>query len=150
MLQVNPVFTDTSRKWCSAMAVAQHYFCLVAFHWVSVLAFDLYITIKKGRRPEEIPKQADQNKKKKSQHPTFLGYFVFSWGFPWSAIFACVTVESLSHSEFHYGNPHHCGVFGDEALLYSLAIPLLVITTVNIGLFILICCHPGLQKQVSI
>ena len=152
LLQVNPHFTEVSSHWCSTVAVLQHYFCLSAFNWVSVLAYDLLTTVKKGRR-QENPARSSQKLTTKcldSSHPRFLTYVIFAWGFPWSAVFACTIIEALQEFDFHYGNHEHCGVFGDEALLYALAIPLTLITTISVGVFILVACHPGLSKPVSL
>ncbi len=126
--QVNPYFTS-NQTVCSVMAIFQHYFCLAAFLWMNVLAYDIFMEayhVHSGHIRDVLRRRGYRD---------LIMYACFAWGLPFSVIVACLTIEVLVGMQFLYGNQEQCGVFGDEALLYSLAIPLVIISLLNMLFF---------------
>ena len=120
------------------MAILQHYFCLSAFFWSNVITFNLWRDI---RRPP-----ADWSPNTNRIFPLYLCY---AWGLPLSVVVACSGVEFMENRfKFKYGNSEHCGVLGDDALVYSLAVPLVMITLSNIGFFVLIVYKPHMRMRL--
>ena len=122
---------------CAAIAAFQHYFWLVAFLWMNVLAFDISCTFA-DLKPSNVA--TDTNR---------LRFFaVYAWGFPAVFIAVCLVLDHTSNLPFCYGSSTMCWITGHRAVVYYFATPLAVVITANAMLFVRTVV--GLRRALSI
>ena len=122
---------------CATIAAFQHYFWLVAFLWMNVLAFDISCTF------------ADLKPFKVAAHSTRLRLFaVYAWGLPAVFVAVCLVLDHTSNIPFNYGSSTICWITGPRAVVYYFATPIAVVIMANAVLFVRTVV--GLRRALSI
>ena len=110
---------------CAAIAACQHYFWLVSFLWMNVLAFDISCTF------------ADLKPSNAGSHSNRLLIFaVYAWGLPTIFVALCIVLDLGTNLSFSYGSSTKCWITGTRAVVYYFATPLAVVITANAVLFV--------------
>ena len=122
---------------CAALAAFQHYFWLVAFMWMNVLAFDISCAF------------ADLKPSKVYHDSTRLHFFVmYAWGVPAVFVAVCLVLDLGTNLPFSYGNSTMCWIAGLRAVVYYFATPLAIVITANAVLFVRTVL--GLRRALTI
>ena len=122
---------------CAAMAVLQHYFWLVAFLWMNVLAFDISCTF-----ADLKPSNVD------SDSARLRLFALYAWGLPAVLVAVCLVLDLSSSLPFSYGSSTMCWIAGPRAVVYYFATPLALIITANAVLFVRTIV--GLRRALTI
>ena len=125
---------------CIGIAVSSYYFFLSAFWWTSVLAWDVWRTI----RMATIQLRSSSGR----QWGRFVLYSIYAWFVPALLVAATLVIEYVDvdatpwiPSEFHPEFGRNVCWFGQrKAILVFFAAPLLCILSVNLLLFISSLC----------
>ena len=122
---------------CAALAAFQHYFWLVAFLWMNVLAFDISCTF------------ADLKPSNVSHDSTRLRLFaLYAWGLPSVFVAVCLVLDLGTNLSFSYGSSAMCWIAGPRAVVYYFATPLAIVITANAVLFVRTVV--GLRRALTI
>ena len=122
---------------CAALAAFQHYFWLVAFLWMNVLAFDISCAF------------ADLKPSNVSHDSSRLRIFVMhAWGLPAVFVTVCIVLDLGTNLPFSYGSSTMCWIAGPRAVVYYFATPLAVVITANVVLFVRTIV--GLRRALAI
>ncbi|KAK2170273.1 hypothetical protein LSH36_3g01030 [Paralvinella palmiformis] len=89
--QVNPYF-NVNKYLCSLVSILQHYFCMSAFLWLSVLIY----SVSKFTSLTEIAAKKGKT--------VLMVYIAYAWGVPSMAVMTCLVVEFLLRFGSSYGN----------------------------------------------
>ena len=125
---------------CIGIAVSSYYFFLSAFWWTSVLAWDVWRTI----RMATVQLRSSSGR----QWGRFVLYSIYAWFVPALLVAATLVIEYVDvdatpwiPSEFHPEFGRNVCWFGQrKAILVFFAAPLLCILSVNLLLFISSLC----------
>jgi len=140
--QINPHFAAYATA-CAVLAMLQHLFCFVAFLWLNVIAYDVMMEMWDVKNGHGVVDQTSNGVMLSADLPKNIFrqnisvYAAFSWGGPAALIILCAVLQVELGGEFKYGSKYQCGIFGDEALLYSLAFPITLISIINMTFFVL-------------
>ena len=122
---------------CAAMAACQHYFWLVAFLWMNVLAFDISCTF------------ADLKPSNVASDSTRLRLFAtYAWGLPAVFVAVCLVLDLATNLPFSYGSSTMCWIVGHRVVVYYFATPLAIVIAANAVLFVRTIV--GLRRALSI
>ena len=122
---------------CAAMAACQHYFWLVGFLWMNVLAFDISCTFV-DLKPSNIASDS-----------TRLRLFaIYAWGLPAVFVAVCLVLDLATNLPFSYGSSTECWIDGHRAVVYYFATPLALVITANAVLFVRTIF--GLRRALSL
>ncbi|CAG2163235.1 unnamed protein product, partial [Oppiella nova] len=128
--------TETSREniFCVIVGIGRHYFILVAFCWMSVLAFDTHWTF-------HLPNRNQLSTSLKGYHKRtslFIKYSIYSWLTPALIVGMAVSIDYIMQSESSlkpmYGQVV-CGLSQLFAILMWSTIPGCLIMFINIVFF---------------
>ncbi|CAB4000967.1 adhesion G- coupled receptor G7-like [Paramuricea clavata] len=111
---------SSSLARCGTAAVALHYFLLVAFLWMAVEAFSLYLAIIKARKIDSFP------------FAFMLKCCLFAWGTP-AIIVAITMIVALDK----YGDERNCRLHG-VPFFVAFVTPVILILAGNIVVFCLV------------
>lgn len=129
-------FAPTSGDICVALAVLIFYFFLAAFWWTSVLAWDVWRTIRMATVHLRSSSSGQQWGK-------FVCYSLYAWLVPALIVSMALTVENLDESAIRWWPNEYRPYFGRgmcwfghrKAILIFFASPLAVILSINLTLF---------------
>ena len=126
-LQTGNVATKVA---CTVVAILLHYFFLVSFTWMSIIAFETWKVFSKIRVPRGNP-----SRREKCVHLSrriALGWFgalVF--------VVVCVSLDQSNVVAFHYGGAKGCWINSTYANLYFFILPVAVFLLFNSVFFVL-------------
>jgi len=115
---------------CTVIAVLLHYFFLVSFMWTSIIAFDTWraFTVK-GTKP------LFDSKRKRLVY--ILRYMAIGWLSVMVYVAICVALDQSKFIFMGYGKDHACWIANKIAIVYFVAIPIVLMLTTNIAMYIL-------------
>ncbi|XP_054157146.1 probable G-protein coupled receptor Mth-like 3 [Oppia nitens] len=119
---------------CISVAIIRLYSFLAAFFWMNVLAYDVYKTFTRALKFKIsiIKLKAQENSK-------FLVYSLYGWLMPALIVSATLVLQINIPDDSPY-NPSYgrvtCGISHIAPILMFFFIPVSIILTVNVGLFI--------------
>ena len=130
-------FVPTGGKICVAIAISTFYFFLAAFWWTSVLALDVWRTIRLATVQLRCSSSGQQWGK-------FICYSMYAWLVPGLIVAAAVAFEYVDTAAFSWMPTEYRPHFGQnvcwfgqrKAILIYFASPLAAILSVNLLLFI--------------
>jgi hypothetical protein len=130
-------FVPTGGNICVAVALCTFYFFLSAFWWTSVLAWDVWRTIRLATVQLRCSSSGQQWGK-------FILYSMYAWLVPGLIVAAAVAVEYVDTDVFSWMPTEYRPFFGRnvcwfgqrKAILIYFAAPLAVILSINLLLFI--------------
>ena len=128
LLLLTAPFAESVPLLCKAVAIAMHYFFLVAFLWMNVMSVDVYLTFSKGFVKSDASSKSTRR---------FCFYSIYSWGA--SALVTSASVmanhlPSLSPFKPDYG-VRLCWFGNKKALLLFFGGPLLLVMLLNTAFF---------------
>lgn len=127
------VFGEPGKRECFILAAAMYYFFLSSFCWMSVMAFDIWRTLRMATSELRVSVGGQWRK--------FVAYSLYGWVLPAAALVALVVLDLVRPE----GMPSHyfptlgerwCWFGQRKALLVFFAAPLATIMLINIILFI--------------
>ena len=115
---------------CQIIAILLHYFFLVSFMWMSIIAFETWMVFSKTRIQHRNPSR--RKKCFKLLRRVMIGWlpaFVF--------VVLCVALDQSDAVAFHYGGIKGCWINNSTAKLYFFVLPVALSITFNTVLFVL-------------
>ena len=110
---------------CLIVGISQHYFFLVTFAWMSILAWNLCGTF-----------TATTAASSKTTTVTFVRYFLTAWVAPSGVIVLCVCIDLFTTYDVGYGaSAGLCWLRGPTSVLYFIVVPLVASFCLNGYLF---------------
>ena len=137
LLELNLYFT-TIKLLCKAVAMGLHFFWLASFAWMAILSFDISQTFaEKSTLKSEGQKLV-----------LFRKYTLLATMLPIGFVTTCVLIDVLTDLPFQYGGAKACWIGGNEALLYSFALPVALAIGLNVFFFMRAVC--GIIKTTKL
>ncbi|XP_069943693.1 uncharacterized protein [Cherax quadricarinatus] len=126
-------FVESGTTGCYILAALMYYSFLASFCWMSIIAFDVWQTIR-----QSIGELRVSSGKQKSK---FLAYSVYSWLLPALAVFVTVALDQTAPAGLPSGflpslGQRWCWFGQRKALLVFFAVPLLVVMVLNAVFFL--------------
>ena len=115
---------------CTIVAILLHYFFLVSFMWMSIIAFETWRTFSKIRIQHR-----NLNRREKCFY--LLRKIALGWLPPSVFVGLCVTLDQSHKVDFHYGRRNGCWISNPTANLFSFALPVAFAISFNIVFFVL-------------
>ena len=137
LLELNLYFT-TKKLLCKAVAMGLHFFWLASFAWMAILSFDISQTFaEKSTLKSEGQKLV-----------LFKKYTLLATMLPIGFVTTCLLIDVLTDLPFQYGGTNACWIGGNEALLYSFALPVALAIVLNVFFFMRAVC--GIIKTTKL
>ena len=105
-----------SKVACSVIAVLLHYFLLVSFTWMSIIAFETWKVFSKIRVPH-------RNLSRREKRFHLLRRITLGWFCAFVFIVICVTLDQSNTVVFQYGGMKGCWINNTHASLYFFVLP---------------------------
>ena len=115
---------------CKIIAVLLHYFFLVSFMWMSIIAFDTWHVFSKIRVQHK-------NRNKRERCSTLLRRIALGWLGPFIFILVCVALDQSNAVVFQYGGVKGCWINNTYANLFFFVLPVALSLSVNSVFFAL-------------
>ena len=122
---------DTDKPtFCTAVAAVIHYFFLVSFACMAIIAFDTHRTFSSQISRAPGISVGGQNK-----NIRFLKYTFLSWGLPMLFVSGCVLLDHFQVVFIGYGNEDACWLVSSDGKIIVFAVPIASVLLYNIGAF---------------
>ena len=122
---------DTDKPtFCTAVAAVIHYFFLVSFACMAIIAFDTHRTFSSQISRAPGISIGGQNK-----NIRFLKYTCLSWGLPMLFVGGCVLLDHFQVVFIGYGNEDACWLVSSDGKIIVFAVPIASVLLYNIGAF---------------
>ena len=122
---------DTDKPtFCTAVAAVIHYFFLVSFACMAIIAFDTRRTFS-----SQISRAPGMSIGGRNKNIRFLKYTCLSWGLPMLFVGGCVLLDHFQVVFIGYGNDHACWLVSSDGKIIVLAVPIASVLLYNIGAF---------------
>ena len=122
---------DTDKPtFCTAVAAVIHYFFLVSFACMAIIAFDTHRTFSSQISRAPGISVGGQNK-----NIRFLKYTCLAWGLPMLFVGGCVLLDHFQVVFIGYGNEDACWLVSRDGKIIVFAVPIASVLLYNIGAF---------------
>ena len=122
---------DTDKPtFCTAVAAVIHYFFLVSFACIAIIAFDTHRTFSSQISRAPGISIGGQNK-----NIRFLKYTCLSWSLPRLFVVGCVLLDHFQVVFIGYGNEDACWLVSSDGKIIVFAVPIASVLLYNIGAF---------------